>query len=159
MHKSVKIRKREYLNTLHTDDLESITKIPVWHFCDNKEDADDCARLVLSGKKRATSPSVWELELSNDEIPKVGDLNLITNWDGVAQCIIRTVAVEIVPFNKVTSKHAALEGEGDGSLEYWRDVHQSYYERVLKGSDYEIKKDMPIVFEQFEVIYPNTKVN
>lgn len=158
MHETVKNMWREYLDTLPPNDRESISelKIPVWHFCDNKKDADECARLALSDKKRATSPSVWELKLNDQKIPEVSDLNLITNWDGVAQCIIRTIAVEIVPYKRVTSKHAGLEGEGDGSLKYWRKVHQPYYGRVLEGSDYEFKKDMPIVCEQFEVVYPNT---
>ncbi len=147
---------REYLNTLDQYDLKSKSQISAWHFCDNKEDADECARLVLSGEKRATAPSIWELKFKNEKIPEVGDINIITNWDGAARCVIRTVAVEIVPYNKVTSKHAALEGEGDGSLKYWRKVHQAYYERVLEGSDYEFQKDMPIVFEQFEVVYPIT---
>lgn len=156
MHSSVKKMWREYLNTLEQNDLETKSGIPTWHFCDNKKDADECVRLVLSGKKRATSPSVWELQLSNEKIPEVGDINLITNWDGIAQCIIRTVEVKIVPFSNITSNHAALEGEGNGSIEYWRKVHREYYERVLEGSDYVFKKDMPVVCEIFEVEYPIT---
>lgn len=155
MHKTVENMWFEYLDTLNQHELESISKskIPAWHFCDNKKDADECVRLVLSGKKRATSPSIWELQLTNEKIPEVGDLNLITNWDGIAQCIIQTVSVTIVPFDEVKSEYPALEGEGDGSLKYWRKVHQAYYERVLEGSNYQFEKDMPVVFEQFEVVY------
>ena len=158
MHETVKTMRREYLDTLDQNNLELLPDIDAWHFCDNKKDADKCAHLVLIGKKRATSPSVWELKINNQKTPEVTDLNLITNWDGIAQCIIQTVVVEIVPFNKVTSMHAGLEGEGDGSLQYWRNVHQAYYERVLEGSRYLFQNDMPVIFEQFEVVYPTTQL-
>jgi uncharacterized protein YhfF len=147
---------REYLQTADRQNHDPVSgsKIPAWHFCDNKADADECARLVMIGKKRATSPSLWELQLNMQEIPKVGDLNVITNWKGIAQCIIQTTSVEIVPFNEVTSVYAGLEGEGDGSLSYWRKVHQAYYERVLEGSDHSFQQDMPVVCEQFEKVFP-----
>lgn len=155
MHKTVKEMWHEYLNTLDQNNLFRLSNIHVWHFCDNKKDADECARLVLSGIKRATSPSIWELKLNNEKIPEVNDIDLITDWDGIAKCIIRTVAVEILPFHRVTPKHAALEGEGNGSLKYWRKAHQAYYERVLEGSNYQFQKNMPIAFQQFEVIHSN----
>lgn len=52
MHKTVENMWFEYLDTLNQHELESISKlkIPAWHFCDNKKDADTCTRLVLSGK-------------------------------------------------------------------------------------------------------------
>ena len=154
MHPSVKKMSGEYRTMLEKNELKAGRTIPAWHFCDNQTDADECAELVLSGKKRASAPSLWELALNNEKIPEVGDINLVTNWEGIAQCIIRTVAVDIVPFNRVTPKHAALEGEGDGTLTYWRKVHQKYYERILEGSEYEFQKDMPVVCEQFKVVFP-----
>jgi uncharacterized protein YhfF len=107
---------------------------PIWHFCDNELDADACAGLVLSGRKRATAPSLWFFELHGFAPPSVGNLDIVTNWKGIAQCIIRTTAVLIVRFRDVTAEHALLEGEGDGSLESWRAVHWSYYQRELKGN-------------------------
>ena len=67
-----------------------------WHFCDNQPDADECARLVLIGKKRATAPSLWSFEAQGEPLPAVGDLHVVTNWAGEAKCIIRTASVEIV---------------------------------------------------------------
>ncbi|MBI4474729.1 MAG: hypothetical protein HY646_18805 [Acidobacteria bacterium] len=63
---------------------------PSWHFCDNPEDADACAALVLSGRKTATSPSKWYFEWRGLGLPAVGDQDIVTDWQGVAQCIIRT---------------------------------------------------------------------
>ena len=125
-----------------------------WHFCDNAEDADACAALVLAGRKRATAPSRWGLEARGEPLPRPGDLHVVTDWSGVARCVIRTTAVEVVPVRDVTAAHAAAEGEGDGSLAFWRRVHRAYYERELAGTPYVPRDDMPVVCEQFEVVFP-----
>jgi uncharacterized protein YhfF len=125
----------------------------VWHFCDNAHDADACAALVLTGLKRATSPSLWFLESRGLPVPTVGDLDIVTNWRGMAQCIIRTTAVDVVPFRDVTAEHARLEGEGDRTLRSWRETHWAYYQRELKGTGRIPTDDMPIVCQEFEIVF------
>lgn len=132
------------------------TKRPLssFHFSDNEQDANGLARLVKRRTKRATSPSKWYFEIRGEPIPQSGDLHVVTNWSGVAQCVIRTTRVDIVRFDEVTEEHAAAEGEGDGSLAYWKETHWWYYQRELAGSDYTAGPDMPVVCEQFELVYP-----
>lgn len=125
-----------------------------WHFGDNEFDADTCASLVLAGRKRATAPSLWFFEVNGLALPSAGDLDIVTNWKGIAQCLIRTTDVQIVPFREVTAEHARLEGEGDGSLESWRTVHWAYYQRELSGTKYAPAENMPIVCQYFEVAFP-----
>jgi uncharacterized protein YhfF len=125
-----------------------------WHFCDNQHDADECADLAARGIKRATAASLWWFEVTGTPLPKPGDLHVVTNWSGEAQCVIRTTSVDVVPFNEVSADHAAAEGEGDRSLEFWRRVHWDYYHRELSGSPYMPREDMPIVCERFEVVFP-----
>jgi len=151
MHPSVTAMWREYcaLREPSTDALPSS-----WHFCDNEQDANECARLVREGRKRATSPSLWYFESRDEPLPRAGDLHVVTNWAGEAQCVIRTTHVVIVPFDQVSEEHARAEGEGDGTLAWWRDVHWSYYHRELDGSGFEPRRDMPIVCEYFERVYP-----
>lgn len=124
------------------------------HFCDNQPDADECAALVERGLKRATAPSLWWFVATRTPLPRVGDLHVVTDWSGEARCVIRTTAVEIVPFEQVSAEHAAAEGEGDRSLAHWRRVHRDYYERELAGTGREPAEDMPIVCERFAVVYP-----
>lgn len=125
---------------------------PAWHFCDNEPDANECARLVLAGQKRATTPSLWYFESRRLALPEVGDLEIVTNWDGVAQCIIRTTAVDIVRFCDVTAEYAKIEGEGDGSLVSWKAVHWDYYRRERQGTSYVPDEEMPLVCQCFDVI-------
>lgn len=127
-------------------------EIPIsFHFCDNQEDADICAELVWSGKKRATAPSVAELELAGDPIPRIGDLAIVTNWAGDAVAIIRTVSVTIKSFGDIDDEFARAEAEGDLTLEWWRAARQSYYENVLTGSRYKVDDNLQIVCEHFEL--------
>lgn len=128
-----------------------------WHFCDNEQDADACAELVLRGKKTATAPSVWGLEARNEPLPEVGDLHVVTNWAGEAVCVIRTTSVEVVSFREVGPEHAAAEGEGDGSLAFWRRVHWDYYQRELEGTPFVAHEEMPVVCERFEVVHPSDR--
>lgn len=124
-----------------------------WYFCDNKKDADICAELVMKGIKKATSPSLWSFEKNNEPLPKIGDINIITNWEGEAKAIIQTTKIEQVPYNEISAEYAAMEGEGDKSLDYWRQVHWDYYTREMLAHGTVPKEDMLIVCEHFKVIW------
>jgi len=124
-----------------------------WHFCDNESDANELAALVLSGRKRATAGDLWTYEAESEPLPRIGDLSVITDWDGVAVCVIRTTSVEVAPFEAVTAEFAATEGEGDRSLGYWREAHQAAFGRCLPAIGRSFEPDMPVVCECFEVVF------
>ena len=84
----------------------------------------------------------------------MGDREIVTNWNGVAQCIIQTTAVDIVRFCDVTAEYARVEGEGDGLLVSWRAVHRGYYRRELLGTTYVPDEEMPLVCQRFDVRTP-----
>lgn len=123
-----------------------------FHFCDNREDADTCLRLVLEGKKRATAASVLEYERVGDPIPKPGDCSVVTDFDGVAKAVIRTTHVEIKRFADVDEEFARAEGEGDLTLEWWRKAHRAYFLRMLKDTPELVNDDLLIACEHFEVV-------
>ncbi|SHI76124.1 ASCH domain-containing protein [Lutispora thermophila] len=152
-HESVKRMWEEYLSSEGEKPSATDRKYSAWHFCDNREDADELAQLVVQGIKRATASLYLSYEADNQELPKVGDYSIITDWDGIAQCIVRTEKVDILPFKDVTAEFAALEGEGDKSLEYWRDCHWRYFSREIRPLGKEPSEDMLVVCEEFEVVY------
>ena len=125
-----------------------------WHFCDNKSDADELAQLVLVGAKRATAGALWSYEAEGEPLPQSGALSVITDWDGNPCCVIRTVSVEVAAFEDVGDRFAATEGEGDGSLAYWREAHWVAFARSLATVGREPAPDMPVVCEVFEVVFP-----
>lgn len=153
MHLTVHALWRAYLRSIGEAPDGTDKTFDAWHFCDTRAEADALANLVVRGLKRATIPSLWELEARGEPMPHPGDLHVITNWDGVAQCVIRTTQVTVKPFNQVGAEYARIEGEGDRTLAYWRRTHWAYYERVLRDTDYTPRPEMPVVCEQFEVVF------
>ncbi len=128
-----------------------------WHFCDNEADANELAELVLSGRKRATAGDLWSYEAEDEPLPRVGDFSVVTDWVGTAVCVIRTTSVEVVPFEAVTAEFAATEGEGEGSLGYWREAHEAAFTRSLREIGREFEPDMPVVCECFEVVFDGNR--
>ena len=114
---------------------------------------DKLAKLVMQGVKTATCSALALYEYENEEIPKVGDYSVILDSDGQAVCIIRTTKVYIETFDQVSERHAYLEGEGDRSLEYWRQVHEEFFTEELKTIQQNFDAKMELVCEVFEVVF------
>ena len=57
------------------------TPPPSFYFCDNRQDVDACATLVVKGIKQATAPSFWWFDKHKENRPEVGEYHIITKWD------------------------------------------------------------------------------
>lgn len=124
-----------------------------WQFGSGVEQGDRLLACVLEGPKRATAGALWAYEAEGEPVPVPGDHSVLLDGHGVARCVIRTTEARVLPFDEVDAAFAYDEGEGDRSLEYWRDVHWRYFARELEGLGLEATHDMPIVCERFEVVY------
>jgi len=95
----------------------------VTHFYDNEKDCQNSLKLVLSGTKKAISHSLLGLQLRKERLPKIGDFTVITDWNGKARCIVRTVAVRLRPSARTGQSNVKLAVDGDKSVENWQDAH------------------------------------
>lgn len=129
------------------------TKFTAWFFCDNKNCADELAGLVVKGEKRATASLFYWYDSGKEEMPVIGNISIITDWDGIAKCIIKTKSVTKIPFKNVNSEMAFTEGEGDKTLDYWRKAHISFFTRESETENIEFTGDTLIVFEEFELVF------
>lgn len=150
---SVKSMWEGYLSTLHEHPCSTDRSYKAWHFCDNEEDANELAELVVKGAKRATASLYLGYEYENEKVPEAGDYSIITDWKGIAQCIIQTKEVTITPYIEVSEEFAAKEGEGDRSLVHWRNAHWHYFSREMEAMGKKPTEDMLVVCEEFEVVY------
>ncbi len=123
-------------------------------FGDSPQLADELADLVLRGVKRATAGSLWAFDADGRQPPRPGDLSIVTDSAGAPVCVIETLAVDIVPFDQVDGAFAAAEGEGDGSLVFWRDAHTRYFGRECARLGRVFSPSMPVACERFSVVYP-----
>ena len=117
-------------------------------------DPDGLAALCLSGKKRATSSAFPLYEAEGEELPQSGAYSVVADGKGEAVCIIQTRLVKIVPFSEITEEMAAKEGEGDGSLKYWQDVHRPFFTEEMAEAGLSFDESMKVVFEEFVRVYP-----
>jgi uncharacterized protein YhfF len=124
-----------------------------WPFGIGSEMADELVELVLSGRKRATAGALWSYEHEGEPVPAPGDYSVILDGAGRARCVIRTTHVEIVPFREVDEAFASAEGEGDLSLQYWREGHWRFFSQELAGFGRSPEPDMPVVCERFGVVF------
>ena len=118
------------------------------------EDPDGLAALVLCGKKTATASAYPVYAAEGEPLPEPGQYSVILNAREEAVCVIRTVAVRVTPFDQVTADHAAAEGEGDLSLEYWRRAHRAFFQKEMAQAGLSFDGHMPVVLETFELVYP-----
>lgn len=121
-----------------------------WAFGD---DSDKLADLTVNGIKTATCSAYCWYENGEEELPKVGEYSVILNSKDDAVCVIKTNKVYIERFKNISSEHAYKEGEGDRSLEYWRQVHRDFFAKELIEIGRNFSEDMELVCEEFEVVF------
>ncbi|MBQ9299469.1 MAG: ASCH domain-containing protein [Clostridia bacterium] len=118
------------------------------------EDPDGLAALVKASRKTATSSAYPVYAMEGEPLPKEGEYSVVMDSQDNAVCVIRNTRVRIVPFDQVTAYHARREGEGDLSLDYWRQVHRAFFSREMQSVHLVFDEKMPVVCEEFEKVYP-----
>ena len=115
--------------------------------------ADELGALIVDGIKTATCSALWEYEAEASALPEVGSKTIVLDGNNNPLCIVETTEVAVRPYNEVDARFAYEEGEGDRSLEYWRDAHWRFFSRTLPTIGKDPNMDMPLVCERFRVIY------
>ena len=120
-----------------------------WHhletfsFGDSPGLADELLGLVLSGAKRATCWAESQGLLSAE----VGKMMVVLDGQGVPRAVVKTVELTKRRFDEVDDAFAYDEGEGDRSLQYWREAHTRYFTRLGRYAP-----DMMLWCERFELV-------
>jgi uncharacterized protein YhfF len=122
-------------------------------FGDHPQLADELGALIVNGVKTGTCSALWEWEAEGNPIPEVGLISITLNGSGEPICIIETTEVTQRRFNEVDEDFAYSEGEGDRTLQYWREAHTRFFSRVLAKIGRNFSEDMPLICERFKVIY------
>jgi uncharacterized protein YhfF len=121
----------------HWQDLETFS------FGDGPDLADRLLELVLSGAKRATCWAESQGLLSAE----IGKMMVALDGQGRPKAVLKTVELTKRRFGEVDEAFAYDEGEGDRSLQHWRDAHQQYFTRLGMYAP-----DMMLWCERFELV-------
>jgi uncharacterized protein YhfF len=150
---------RAYLSGLAADHPHHEAKPDAFGFGGEATLADELAELVLTGQKRATTSLPVEFTSLNEPLPSVGDLSIILRGDGSPVAIIERTQVTTVPFDAVDGVFASIEGEGDGSLSYWRDVHTQYFTGVCARLGGIFDGETHVICQVFRVVWKSPAVS
>ena len=64
--------------------------------------------------------------IEDNAFPMIGEYKIVENSRGEPVCVIRVIGLHLLRFSDVTVELARKEGEGDLSLEYWRNEHRRF---------------------------------
>ena len=144
---------RSFLETLPADSPVRDERYVAEAWGDSPRLADELGALIVAGTKTATCSALWEYEAEGEPLPEVGTKYIVLDGRGDPMCIVETTEVAVRPYDEVDARFAYEEGEGDRSLEYWRDAHWDFFSNTLPSIGRAPTMDMPLVCERFRVIY------
>jgi uncharacterized protein YhfF len=114
---------------------------------------DELCELVLRGIKRATASAAFLYGEERVRAPKPGDFSIMLDGRGEPRGVFETVAVFEAPFYALDAQFAADEGEGDGSLAYWRREHERYFTALLAREGLEFSENLRVICERFRLVW------
>lgn len=144
-----------YWNKFCTENrIATDTAFQVWYFGNNQKMAQELAELVISGKKWATASLVTVNNLQPENAPIDNGYSVVTDFTGNPMCIIQTTEIRILPFDEVDAQFAFDEGEGDQTLEDWREGHWRYFTQEAAELGLEFNEKSLVACERFLLLYP-----
>ncbi len=119
-----------------------ISDLERFSFGDSPELANTLLALVLAGIKTGTC---WAAR--DGQVTEIGKRMVACDGSGQPRAVIETVMLQQHLFSDVDAEFAAKEGEGDRSLDYWREAHEAYFAR--NGG---FEPDMLLWCEEFRLV-------
>ena len=118
-----------------------------------REHADLAGVPVFFGANpvRTLRPPAWAFGATPEQSDEL--LERVLDGEGHPRALVVTTEARVVPFDEVDADHARDEGEGDGSLEQWREAHERLFAEQAEGG---FVPTMKVVLERFRVLYPST---
>ncbi len=120
---------------------------------DSPELSESLLALIREGRKRAGTGLLWAMQADGDAMPQLGDIEIVIDHEHRPVLVTRLTRVQQCRYDEVSAEYAAIEGEGDGSLEYWRRAHWNFFSRECRRIGREPDPGMPVVCSVFELLH------
>ena len=130
------------------------TPFQVWYFGNDQEMSRRLAGLVVHAEKRATASLAAYNDAHPDWAPIDNGYSVVTDFEGAPLCVLQTTEIRHLPFDEVDAEFAYDEGEGDRTLEDWRDGHRSYFAREAAEHGLEFNEKSLVCCERFRLLFP-----
>ena len=124
----------------------------VW-FGNTPELAGELGALVRDGVKQASAGLLWLWEVEGEALPHVGETQIIVDWVGHPLAVIEITKVVVRAFGEVDEAFAREEGEGDGTLKWWREAHTQYFGDECAVLGKVLTQETPVVCWSFRLVH------
>jgi uncharacterized protein YhfF len=135
-----------------------VSTYTVFRFGDSDELADKLVRLVLAGKKRATTSLLRDFTAADEPLPRPGDYGVVVDAHNAPRCVVRTTEVSVKLIRDVDDDFAQDEGGGDCSLSWWQSSHVRYFRRQGAREGFVFDDNSQVVLVRFELVWPRKPV-
>ena len=120
-------------------------------------DAGTCknaVKRILSGEMRCRIYPRDGYRKAMSGEARIGELNIVVDWDGVPQAVIETTAVRELRFGQLTDDICALEGL-QNNLSDWREKQMKFIKTEVEELGGEFDDSTPLTIEEFKTVYIN----
>jgi uncharacterized protein YhfF len=118
---------------------------------------DQLVAAILRGEKTSTTGLVAEYEKYGEELPAVGERELMVDSAGEGVAVLETTEVRVLPLSEVDLQHALDEGEGDTSVAEWRAGHTTFWQSAemraaLEDPEFTVDDTTMVVASRFVIV-------
>jgi uncharacterized protein YhfF len=105
-------------------------------------------QLILDGTKRATAGLLAEYGKAQEPLESVGEILVLVDDDGEGIARMMVTRTMTTSFAEVPWEFAESEGEGDRSIEEWREGHRRFW--ASEGDD--VEDHTSVVLNWFQLV-------
>ncbi len=118
---------------------------------------DKLVAAILRGEKTSTTGLLAEYEKYGEELPVVGERELMIDSAGVGVAVLETTEVRVLPLSEVDLRHALDEGEGFTSVAEWRADHTDYWQSAemraaMEDPEFTVDDTTRVVATRFVIV-------
>ncbi|UIK90766.2 ASCH domain-containing protein [Arthrobacter polaris] len=137
--------------------LPGMPSLPVAEFAFPGPLRDQLVAAILDGSKTSTTTTVIEYEIEQEDLPLIGQQEVVIDSGGKGVAVIETTAVRHARLADVDLQHVIDEGEGDTTVEQWRAGHEEFWHsqdmrHAMGDPDFTVTDDTVLVLQRFKLI-------
>ena len=132
-------------------------KHQVTYFRTSPEVTEKLIAMIVAGAMRAVAGVMHYFGEGREEpLPTTGDYALLLDSRRRPRLIWRTTGVSVGPLSSVSTHHVWADGLGGGDRETWLAIHRRGFARQARMYRFEMHDDIETMFEEFEVVWPDS---
>lgn len=130
--------------------------LPIGEFAFPGPLRDQLVAAILGGSKTSTTCTLAEFEVEQEELPRVGEREVVVDSEGRGVAVIELTEVRMARLADVDLQHAVDEGEGFTTVAQWRAGHEEFWHSpemrdAMGDANFTVGDDTMLVLQRFQV--------